>query len=87
MCKSILMLALDALEKEAENAAQLISAAKAKISDTYEMISNEATQMHGGIGVTDELDIGLFLKRARVSATLLGSAQFHYARYATLEGF
>lgn len=87
MCKSILMLALDALEKNADNAAQLVSAAKAKTSDTYELISNEATQMHGGIGVTDELDIGLFLKRARVSAELLGSARFHYDRYATLEDF
>ncbi|MCC7516163.1 MAG: acyl-CoA dehydrogenase [Pseudomonadales bacterium] len=87
MCKSILMLALDALEKDTPNAPQLISAAKAKISDTYELISNEATQMHGGIGVTDELDIGLFLKRARVSAALLGSARFHYDRYATQEGF
>lgn len=87
MCKSILMLALDALEKDADNAPQLISAAKAKISDTYELVSNEATQMHGGIGVTDELDIGLFLKRARISAALLGSARFHYDRYATLEGF
>jgi acyl-CoA dehydrogenase len=87
MCKSILMLALDALEKDAENAPQLVSAAKAKISDTYELVSNEATQMHGGIGVTDELDIGLFLKRARVSAALLGSSRFHYDRYAVLEGF
>lgn len=87
MCKSILMLALDAMEKDAVNAPQLISAAKAKLSDTYELVSNEATQMHGGIGVTDELDIGLFLKRARVSAALLGSARFHYDRYATLEGF
>ncbi len=87
ICKSIFMLALDALEKEADNAPQLISAAKAKIADTYELVSNEATQMHGGIGVTDELDIGLFLKRARVSAELLGSARFHYSRYAALEGF
>lgn len=87
MCKSILMLALDALEKNADNVSQLISAAKAKISDTYELVSNEATQMHGGIGVTDELDIGLFLKRARISAELLGNARFNYSRYATLEGF
>lgn len=87
MCKSILMLALDTADRNAADAAPLISAAKAKISDTYELISNEATQMHGGIGVTDELDIGLFLKRARVSAELLGSARFHYSRYATLEGF
>lgn len=87
MCKSALMLALDAHERGAADAAALTSAAKAKISDTYELLSNEATQMHGGIGVTDELDIGLFLKRARVSAELLGSARFHYNRYAALQGF
>lgn len=87
MCKSILMLALDAVEQDAANAAQLVSAAKAKINDSYELISNEATQMHGGIGVTDELDVGLFLKRARVSAELLGSSRFHLDRYARLEGF
>lgn len=87
MCKSLLMLALEAIEKDADNAPQLVSAAKARMSDVYELVSNEATQMHGGIGVTDELDIGLFLKRARVSAALLGSARFHYDRYATLEGF
>lgn len=87
MCKSILMLALDAVEQDAPNAAQLVSAAKAKISDTYELVSNEATQMHGGIGVTDELDVGLFLKRARVSAELLGASRYHLDRYARLEGF
>lgn len=87
MCKSILMLALDAVEQDAPNAAQLVSAAKAKINDTYELVSNEATQMHGGIGVTDELDVGLFLKRARVSAELLGASRYHIDRYARLEGF
>lgn len=87
MCRSSLMTALDALEHEAENYPQLISACKALITETYELVSNEAVQMHGGIGVTDELDIGLFLKRARVSAELLGNASFHYDRYALLEGF
>lgn len=87
MCHSSLMSALDALDSNKENFPQLCSGAKALISDTYELVSNEAVQMHGGIGVTDELDIGLFLKRARVSAALLGSAQFHYDRFATLEGY
>ncbi len=87
MCKSLLMLALNALETGAADAPQLVSAAKARMSEAYELISNEATQMHGGIGVTDELDIGLFLKRARVTAALLGSGRFHYDRYATLESF
>ena len=87
MCKSALMSALDALDTNQPNFPQLCSGASALITDTYELVSNEAVQMHGGIGVTDELDIGLFLKRARVSAVLLGSAQFHYDRFATLEGY
>lgn len=87
MCKSSLMNALDAMESGKPDFPQLCSGAKAIISDTYELVSNESVQMHGGIGVTDELDIGLFLKRARVSAALLGSARFHYDRYATLNGY
>lgn len=87
MCNSALMNALDAMEQGKETFPQLCSGAKALISETYELVSNEAVQMHGGIGVTDELDIGLFLKRARVSALLLGSARFHYDRYATIAGY
>ncbi len=63
------------------------SLAKAKANDTFELVSNEAVQMHGGIGTTDELDIGLFLKRSRVAMQILGDARFHRARYATLRGF
>jgi alkylation response protein AidB-like acyl-CoA dehydrogenase len=44
-------------------------------------------QMHGGIGVTDELDIGLFLKRARVTMQIYGDTAFHKDRYATLCGY
>lgn len=87
MCKSALMNALDALDGGKSDFPQLCSGAKAIISETYEQISNEAVQMHGGIGVTDELDIGLFLKRARVSTELLGNASFHYERFASLEGY
>jgi len=87
MCKSALMAALDALDGNKAHFPQLCSAAKAIINETSELVSNEAVQMHGGIGVTDELDIGLFLKRARVAAELLGSARFHHGRFATLEGY
>ena len=87
MCRSALMAALDAIESDKPGVAALVSGAKALANDSYELVSNEAVQMHGGIGVTDELDIGLFLKRARVSAALLGSARFHYDRYATLNGY
>jgi acyl-CoA dehydrogenase len=63
------------------------SLAKARANDTYEQVTNEAVQMHGGIGTTDELDIGLFLKRARVTMQILGDAAYHRDRYARLRGF
>jgi acyl-CoA dehydrogenase len=50
-------------------------------------VSNEAVQMHGGIGMTDEYDIGFYMKRARVAAAFLGDALFHRERYASLNGF
>ncbi len=43
--------------------------------------------MHGGIGVTDEYDIGFYLKRARVAEQIFGTAEFHQARYADISGF
>ncbi len=43
--------------------------------------------MHGGIGVTDEEEIGFFLKRARAAELTFGDAAFHRSRYATLRGF
>ncbi|WP_299727660.1 acyl-CoA dehydrogenase [uncultured Endozoicomonas sp.] len=87
LCKSLLMDALHALESGKDKAPALVSAAKAKISETAELVTNEAVQLHGGIGVTDEFEIGFFLKRARVAQLLLGDAHFHYGRYATLEKF
>ncbi len=63
------------------------SHAKAMANDTARLVTNEAIQMHGGIGLTDELDIGLFYKRARVLQTLYGASDFHQLRYAALSGF
>jgi acyl-CoA dehydrogenase len=80
----------DACSAVDENPALLplsASLAKARANDVFELVTNEAVQMHGGIGCTDELDIGLFLKRARVAAQILGDSRFHRARYATLRGF
>jgi acyl-CoA dehydrogenase len=48
---------------------------------------SEAVQIHGGIGMTDEIDVGLFMKRARVAAEMLGDAGFHADRIARLRGF
>jgi alkylation response protein AidB-like acyl-CoA dehydrogenase len=57
------------------------------IGEVFHLISNESVQMHGGIGVTDEYDIGLYLKRARVAEQIFGDSNFHKNRYAELTGY
>jgi alkylation response protein AidB-like acyl-CoA dehydrogenase len=65
----------------------MASLAKAKASEALHLASNEMVQMHGGIGMTDAHDAGLYMKRARVAEALFGSASFHRDRYAKLSGF
>jgi len=87
LARAIVLDALTALDEEREEASRLVSCAKARCNDTIFLIGNEAVQMHGGIGVTDEEDIGLFLKRARVTQFTLGNSAHHRERFARLEGF
>lgn len=87
LCKSVLLAALQAVDETPDQAAALASLAKAKIGDLALLVMDEATQMHGGIGVTDELDVGLFLKRSRVLNQLFGTPAFHRNRYASLNGY
>ena len=63
---------------------RLASLAKWKAGLMALNVANETVQMHGGIGVTDELDVGMFLKRIRVAQASLGDADFHCERYADL---
>lgn len=79
--------ALAAIDSEAADLPLLASLAKARASDLCERVLNEAVQLHGGIGVTDEFDLGLFVKRARVLQQTLGDGIFHRNRYACLTGF
>ena len=76
-----------AIDQGRENVPMLVSAAKAKVGDTYHLISNEMVQMHGGIGMTDEHDAGLYLKRARVTEAMFGNQSFHRDRYGRLDGY
>jgi alkylation response protein AidB-like acyl-CoA dehydrogenase len=87
LTRSLVLEALRAIDAGREDALLLASAAKARASDTYVLVTNEAVQMHGGVGVTDELDIGLYLKRARVAEALLGGAAYHRDRFAKLRGY
>ena len=90
LCKSVVRAALSALDdpkKSRADIAELASIAKSKLSEVFFLVSNEGIQMHGGIGMTDEFDIGFFIKRARVAQQFLGDASFHRDRYATLNSF
>ncbi|MEQ9520659.1 MAG: acyl-CoA dehydrogenase family protein [Parvibaculum sp.] len=87
VCRSIVLDALSAIEDRRNDVPSVASLAKARLSETSRHITNECLQMHGGVGMTDEYDIGLFMKRARVAAATFGNAGFHRDRYATLEGF
>ncbi|MBV8247955.1 MAG: acyl-CoA dehydrogenase, partial [Comamonas sp.] len=88
LLESCVLAALEAIDSGREaGVAEHASLAKARASDLCEKLCNEAIQMHGGIGVTDELDLGLFFKRARVLQRLLGDGGFHRARFAQLKGF
>ena len=66
---------------------RLVSLAKARCSDGIMKICNEAIQLHGGIGMTDEHDIGFYLKRAMVSSQTLGTSAWHRDRYARERGY
>jgi alkylation response protein AidB-like acyl-CoA dehydrogenase len=87
LARSAVAAALAALDAGRENVPALASLAKAKAGEALHLVSNEAVQMHGGIGMTDEHEIGFFLKRARVAEASFGSAAFHRDRYATLMGY
>ena len=87
LAKSIVLKALQAIDSEDENLSVLASAAKAKLSEVARTASNEGVQMHGGIGMTDEYDIGFFLKRARVLQHLYGDHYYHLDRFARLGGY
>jgi len=63
------------------------SLAKAKACKTAELATNEAIQMHGGIGMTDEFDIGFFIKRARTVQALYGDFNYHADRFARCAGY
>ena len=63
------------------------SLCKAKVGSIARRSTSEAIQMHGGIGMTDEYDIGLFLKRSRALEQLFGNVTWHQNRYAQLQGY
>ena len=87
LTKSSVMGALNAIDENSNDKARFASLAKFKAGETLHLVSSEAVQMHGGVGVTDEFDIGFFLKRSRVAEQIFGSSDYHIDRYATLSEY
>ncbi len=87
LSRSAALAAAMALDEADPRAAEYVSIAKARCADTFLLVGNEGIQMHGGIGMTDEHDIGLFLKRARCAEITFGDAAFHRERFAALQGY
>ena len=87
LSRSCVMAAARAVDAGDENAAKLISLAKARCSDAYVLATNEGVQIFAGVGMTDEYDIGLFMKRARAAALTFGDASFHRDRWAQLANY
>lgn len=87
LCKSLVLRASQAIDEGAAGLPVLASLTKAKLCETVTTATNEAIQLHGGIGMTDEYDLGFFIKRARAVQQCFGNYHYHIDRYARLSGF
>lgn len=87
LLRSLVLAACVTLDQSPDAAGSAVSAAKYKACEVGKLAVSEAVQMFGGMGMTDEIDIGLFMKRARAAQELLGDAYFHADRYAQSQKF
>ncbi len=87
IAKAAVLKSLQTLDADFDQAAAIVAVAKAKAGQVATLAVQEAVQLHGGVGMTDEFDIGLFMKRARVAQELFGDADFHADRLARLNGY
>ena len=87
LCRSLLLKALEAIDEDSEDLSLLASGAKTKCGRVACLAVNEAVQMHGGIGMTDEYDIGFFMKRAAAARQEYGDEYYHSDRFARIRGF
>ncbi len=87
LCRSAVMAAARAADAGDPDFQALVSLAKARCSDAYTLIANEGVQMFGGVGMTDEYDLGFYMKRSRVAEMTFGDAAWHRDRWARLRGY
>ncbi len=87
LMKSAILKSLQDLDDHYGMAGPICSLAKAKAGEVAKLASQEAVQMHGGIGMTDEYDIGFYMKRIRVAQEMFGDTAFHTDRLAQMRGY
>jgi acyl-CoA dehydrogenase len=87
MMRSAVLKSLQELDEDFEGAGMTCSMAKAKTGQVAQLATKEAIQMHGGIGVTDEYDVGLYFKRVHIAQQMFGDAGFHSDRWAKQSGY
>jgi alkylation response protein AidB-like acyl-CoA dehydrogenase len=85
--RAAVLKALQTLDSDFENAGAAVAVAKAKAGSTATLAVQEGVQMHGGMGMTDQFDIGFFMKRARVCQELFGDSNFHADQLARLKSY
>ena len=87
LTRSVILAASRAIDEAPDDVPRLASLAKAMASETFMHAAKEAIQMHGGIGVTDEHDIGFYMKRAQATYMTFGKPSQHRQRWAELHGY
>ncbi|MDC3210232.1 acyl-CoA/acyl-ACP dehydrogenase [Saprospiraceae bacterium] len=87
LCKSLVIKSLQAIDTDSPMLPYMASMTKSKIGEVLQLITNESIQLFGGIGMTDDEEIGFFMKRARVAQQTFGDYNYHLDRFARLSGF
>ncbi|AYJ86365.1 acyl-CoA dehydrogenase [Sphingomonas paeninsulae] len=87
VARATVLKAAQLLDAEYPRAEIAVAVAKAKTGRACALAVQEGVQMHGGIGMTDEYDIGLYMKRDRALEEFFGDARFHADRVARLNGY
>ena len=86
LARSIVVMAAMKLDSSADQRekTKAVSAAKSRVGKAIRRVSQEAVQIHGGIGVTNELDVGHYFKRATALEIMFGNTDYHVERFASL---
>jgi alkylation response protein AidB-like acyl-CoA dehydrogenase len=85
--RAAVLKALQTLDGDFANAAAAVAVAKARAGSTATSAVQEGVQMHGGMGMTDQFDVGFFMKRARVCQELFGDSNFHADQLARMKSY